>query len=730
MAQYVKVALPVPLRRSYDYQLDSETPAPPVGSRVRVPFGQRQVVGVVLAQTKATAVPANKIKAVSQVLDHHSLWPEPLWQLLLWAARYYHHPVGEVLSQSIPVLLRQGEPAAYRAVQRYQPTAAGMTCDLSELARAPRQAQALAALRRAPLTRAETRAEELSSQALRALTDKGLAEITTEQPGPRQWAFRQAEPGHQLNEEQALAVAAVETGRLQAPDRVWLLEGVTGSGKTEVYLQVMAPILAAGQQVMVLVPEIGLTPQTVARFRARFAVPVVVLHSGLTEAERLQAWLEARDGGAAIVIGTRSAVFTPMARPGLMIIDEEHDSSFKQQDSFRYNARDLAIKRSQLEQFPVLLGSATPSLESLANVQRGNYHQLQLTRRAGLARQAEHQLIDLREQRLQQGFSDGLLSIMRQHLGQGRQVLVFLNRRGYAPALLCHECGWVAECNRCERPLTWHQSQHNLQCHHCGHIEPVPHQCGDCGSTQLLGRGQGTEQVEEVLAQHFPEYPVLRIDRDSTRRKGELHTRLEQATRGDYPILLGTQMLAKGHHFPRVTLAALLDVDGALFSSDFRAAERLAQLYTQVAGRAGRAEHAGRVVLQTHQPEHPLLQELVNNGYQHFAQAALAERAAALMPPFAALAIIRAEATDSAAAEQLLLEMVPYLEAHPEVMVLGPMPAPMPRRAGRYRFQLWLHSEQRKALHSLLQQRLSYLEQVPGARKARWSLDIDPLDLT
>lgn len=727
-ARFVRVALPVPMRQLFDYRLPAALTVPPVGARVRVPFGQRQLVGFVCALDVMPEVAEAQLKDVEAVLDAEPLWPESLWQLLQWAAKYYHHPLGDVLSHAAPALVRQGQMPTYTTSTRYELAKAGREVTLSELGRAPQQQRLLAALQRGPMSASGVRELDIPANTIKTLIEKEWITATVLSDKPAPWTCTGARGALTLNEEQAVAVAAMK-GPLESHEpQVWLLEGVTGSGKTEVYLQAMEPVLKRGEQVVVLVPEIGLTPQTVERFSERYDVPIVVLHSGLTDSERLQAWLQARDGGAAIIIGTRSAIFTPCKRIGLMILDEEHDSSFKQQDGFRYNARDLAVKRAHQDKFGLVLGSATPSLESLANVKAGRYHLLELKKRAGAAQKAHHAIIDLKQQRLHQGISDQLLTTMAKHLQAGNQVLIFLNRRGYASALLCHECGWVSECHRCQANMTLHQQDNILQCHHCGAQRRIPRQCGHCGSTQIISQGLGTEQLEEAIARQLPGYSILRIDRDSTRRKGSLEEALQAAARGEYQVLIGTQMLAKGHHFPNVTLVALLDVDGALYSSDFRAPERLAQLYLQVAGRAGRAEKPGTVVLQTHHPEHPLIQELVNNGYSHFASSALTEREQALLPPYAAMALIRAEATSRQAAETLLNAMAHVLGEHPQVAIIGPIPAPLGRRAGRYRYQLLLHADQRAPLHQWLLQQLPTLEKLPEGRKARWSLDIDPQD--
>jgi primosomal protein N' (replication factor Y) len=722
MTHVIQIALPVPLPRLFDY--DSPT-LPVVGARVRVPFGNRQLVGVCLGESTQPDDSYVR-KPIIEVLDQESLWSPPVWQLLNWAAGYYHHALGDVIQNALPVLLRQGERASYQATTRYQVTAEGKAEALEPLKRAPQQQRLLAALQKEALLSRDIRTQEFSPSALKALQDKGWVEAVEHIPAAVQsWQLKIAAEPLQLNPEQALAVAAIGAAKKA---QTYLLEGITGSGKTEVYLQAMADVLRRGQQVLVLVPEIGLTPQTLRRFKQRFDVPVVMLHSALTDRERLDAWLDARAGSAAIIIGTRSAIFTPCKALGMIIVDEEHDSSLKQQEGFRYHARDLAVMRGHEENVPVILGSATPSLETLNNALQKRYAHLTLTMRAGAAKPARHVLLDIKNTQLKAGLSKPLLDLMGEHLKAGQQVLLFLNRRGYAPALMCHECGWLAQCRRCDAYYTVHQGQRQLQCHHCGSQQSLPRQCHDCGSTQLIGRGVGTEQLEQVLQQQFPEYPVLRIDRDSTRRKGALSQHLDDARDNKYPILVGTQMLAKGHHFPEVTLAALLDVDGALYSADFRAAERLGQLFTQVAGRAGRASKPGTVVLQTHHPEHELVQDLVNNGYSHFAKSALQERHLTQLPPFSQQALFRAEANNAAAVIEALQSIANLFPQRDDAFVLGPLPAVMERRAGRYRYQLLVQTQQRGLRAQLLRYVLPQLESLPILRKVRWSLDIDPQD--
>jgi primosomal protein N' (replication factor Y) len=728
----LRVAIPSPLRRRFDYlpphDVDPGDLIP--GQRLRVPFGRNRSVGVLLEVVTETDIDPKRLKPAAELLDPQPALSADILELARWAAQYYHHPIGEVLATALPVLLRHGEPIRAQGVRRWRLSAAGRGLDAEALKRAPRQAAVHALLMAHPEGLGR---EQLAEQpgdwasALKAMTEKGWVE-TEEQPLlTMPTAERDTPPP--LNPAQAAAVDAV-AGALDG-FQPFLLHGVTGSGKTEVYLQLIARVLGQGRQALVLVPEIGLTPQLVERFRRRLHVPLAILHSGLTDRERLNAWIAARDGDAPVVIGTRSAVFTPLARPGLFIVDEEHDLSFKQHEGFRYSARDLTLMRARSAGIPVLLASATPSLESLHNTRQGRYQLLELPERAGAARHPHMQLADMRGQFLEDGLSQTLLKRMGEHLERGHQVLLFLNRRGYAPTLLCHDCGWVGECERCDAHLTLHQGQRRLRCHHCGAERPLPETCPACGSVDLRAVGQGTERMEVALERHFPDVGIVRIDRDSTRRKGAMESKLERIHSGDARILIGTQMLAKGHDFPDVTLVGVVDTDQGLFSADFRAPERLAQLVLQVAGRAGRADKPGEVLIQTHHPDHPLLQQLVGQDYLAFADAALAERQDAGLPPFSSLALLRAEAPDRDAPGRFLEEAAALArEADlPGVELFGPVSAPMERRQGRYRAQLLLQAAARADLHRLLGPWTPRLEQLKSARKVRWSLDVDPLDM-
>jgi primosomal protein N' (replication factor Y) len=722
----LRIAVPTPLYRSFDYlpPHDVAASALQAGQRVRIPFGRRNTVGVLLEVVSHTDIEPHKLKRALKVLDETPVLDADILAMVSWASRYYQHPIGEALATALPVLLRQGEAPTAADTTAVRLTPAGQAVDPATLARAPRQASVLAALHAQP-DGIERSALDAPAAVLRTLADKGWIESFTRQPLPLS-GHTESETAHTLNPAQQQAVDALLAGL--GAFHPYLLEGVTGSGKTEVYLHLIEQVLARGQQTLVLVPEIGLTPQLVSRFRQRFPVPLAVLHSGLNDRERLAAWQQARSGEAPIVIGTRSAIFTPLARPGLLIVDEEHDASLKQQDGFRYSARDLAVWRARQLDLPVVLGSATPSLESLYNVEQQRYQQLELPERTGTARMPDYRLIDVRQRKLEHGLSTVLLSDIERHIATDGQVLLFLNRRGYAPTLMCYGCDWVAECQRCDARMTWHHSDGRLHCHHCGSQRPVDQTCPECGGSDLHPQGQGTERVEQALAEHFPDVERLRIDRDTTRRKGALDRLLERARDGRRQILLGTQMLAKGHHFPNVTLVGILDADHGLFSTEFRASERMAQLIVQVAGRAGRDNRPGQVLIQTAHPDHPLLQLLVTRGYRAFAEAALAERKAARLPPVTNLALLRAEATDAGAPVRFLEGVQERIGSDHAVEAWGPVPAGMERRAGRYRAQLLLQCDQRGELQQLLGVLVRQLEQSPETRKVRWSVDVDPAD--
>ncbi|MCG7954453.1 MAG: primosomal protein N' [Candidatus Thiodiazotropha endolucinida] len=725
----LNIALAGPLRGYFDYlppEHNGITLTP--GCRFEIPFGRSSRVGILISTSSKSSVPTSKLKRALSQLDPTPLLQPSDLRLLKWAADYYEHPLGDVIFHALPLNLRKKPTAAKPSHPGLRLTQAGEALDPDTLSRAPKQRSVILALQQHPQGLAKSllmQHHELSPAVLRSLLNKGLVTPCELAPQPLP-----SEAAHQLNPQQQLAVDTVRE-KLDG-FQAYLLNGVTGSGKTEVYLHLVADVLAQGRQALILVPEIGLTPQLLQRFQQRMGHEVAVLHSGLADGEREKVWHAMRQVRQRVLIGTRSAVFTPMPELGLIIVDEEHDLSYKQQEGFRYNARDISLVRAQQTGCPVVLGSATPSLESLRNVQESRYRQLDLPKRAADASMPSLSLIDIRNGHLKGGLSPALLKHLQQTLQAGEQAMLFLNRRGYAPMLTCHACGWLTDCPRCDARMTHHRQQRLLWCHHCGHQQREPAVCPSCGSPDLRPVGQGTERVEEVLQQHFPNYPLARIDRDSTSRKGSLEKLLKQVHSGSIPLLIGTQMIAKGHHFPAVTLVAILDVDQGLFGADFRASERMAQLILQVAGRAGRAERPGRVMIQTRHPDHPLMQLLTQQGYAAFAKLAMQERQMAMLPPYAHQALIRAEANRSDYPElflKQLLESCQQIQHATELEFWGPVPAPMERRAGKTRAHLLIQSNQRLPLHRWLSQAIEIFPTLPHARKVRWSVDVDPQEM-
>ena len=753
----LQVAVPSPLYRSFDYlpvdsvstETSSRITAPAQrgigparnsqpGTRVLVPFGNRKVVGIVTGVSNQSALSENRLKSVLKVLDSEPVFTTTIYKVLLWAASYYQHPIGEVMATALPARLRSASD--WRPQETLWKVVEGISVrELDSLKRAARQKALLEFIdEKGETSRDQWLAAGFSQPLVSQLQKKNLIVKYSSPVAGKATAAgfdpisRDKKLSIHLNIEQHHAVEKITAGLNKFS--CYLLDGVTGSGKTEVYMRVMQEQLAAGKQCLVLVPEIGLTPQSVARFRQRFSCPVVALHSGLNDRERANAWDQARRGEAGIIIGTRSAVFTPMHKPGLIIIDEEHDPSFKQQDGFRYSARDLAVVRAREENVCIILGSATPSLESLQNARSNKFTHLRLAQRAGEARPSVMELIDIASAPLDNGFSDQLLYKIQKHIDAMNQVLVFINRRGFAPVLNCQNCGWVAECENCVTQFTVHAKPPSIRCHHCGSSRQLPRYCPSCKSRSLATFGIGTQKIEGFLIKKFPGIPVLRIDRDSTRGRNSLADLLNQVEKGDPCILLGTQMLAKGHHFPNITLVAIVDADAGLFSADFRGQEHMAQTIIQVAGRAGRAERAGEVIIQSRHSTHITLQTLVRASYTEFAELLFAERQESGMPPFAHLCLLRAEAVEANEPISYLKKVAAMAKSlcaeHAlAVTCLGPLPAPMEKRAGRYRIQLLLNSKNRGAMQSLLKQLTPAMSALKHSRKLRWSIDVDPQDL-
>ena len=731
-SEVFRVALDTPLRRLFDYlppaSPGAHPPAP--GARVRVPFGRRRLVGVIVASAETSELPPARLKPILEVLDSRPVLDREALELLGWAAHYYHHPIGEVLAGALPRALRLGASAA-GSEERWVATAAGAQARAAgEPRRAARQRSLLEFLLAEGGAAAATLNERLGSwrEAARSLHARGWIARTERAPEAQAQAPRVRAAGPALLPEQSAAVEAVTAslGRFGA----FVLHGITGSGKTEVYLRLIERVLARGERALVLVPEIGLTPQLLGRFRERFEAPMAVLHSALTDHERLLAWREAFSGRAHIVLGTRSGVFAPVPQLGLIVVDEEHDASFKQHEGgFRYSGRDLAVMRARRTGVPVLLGSATPALETLHNVAAGRYTLLRLQRRAAQSQPPRLALLDLRTSAVRSGLATPAVLAIERHLAADGQVLVFLNRRGYAPTLLCTACGWIAPCRECDARLTVHLAAGRLRCHHCGADAPLPQRCPQCGFA-VKPVGQGTQRIEETLGTVFPGASIARLDRDVVRGRGDLEEVMRRMSSGEARILVGTQMVTKGHDFPNVTLVVVLNADQGLFSTDFRAPERLAQTIVQVAGRAGRGARPGEVLIQSEFPDHPLLTSLLAEGYDGFARTALAERSQAAWPPFSRLAALRDSATTAQVALGFLTEARQLAQGAPRgVRLLGPVPAAMHKRAGRYHAQLLVESAERARLHEFLDAWLAQVEQLKSARAVRWSLDVDPIEL-
>ena len=733
----LRVAVPTPLRRTFDYifpenllkELDGDLPLP--GSRVTIEFGRRTLVALIIEVTDSSDIALEKIKPINNILDSSPILSPDLLKLFVWAANYYQYPIGEALFTALPALLRKGETTELPAVKHWRVSELGLSTETESLDRAPRQKALLQFLKDKIAAVPESDLTGLFSATIRNQVEaKGLIEffLAQHEPKPSSDELLQQE-NLTLDPQQQVAMDAIELHGFSCN----LIEGVTGSGKTEIYLQAIEKVLRYNRQALVLIPEISLTPQTEKRFTDRFNTPIVTLHSGMTDKQRLEAWIKAKTGEAKIILGTRSAIFTGFDDLGLIILDEEHDSSYKQQDGFKYSARDLAVIRAQRENIPVILGSATPSLESLNNCIEGRYQHLTLTQRANNAKPPSWRVIDLKTEATTCGIAQSTLDAIQQRLDAQQQVLVFLNRRGYAPALVCHSCGWSADCPKCDSKLTFHRARGRLICHHCDYQQRKPHYCPSCNSKEIMTAGEGTEQSEEFLAKRFPNNEVIRIDRDSTRRKGAMQEFFATADSGKPCILLGTQMLAKGHHFENVTLVVILDADSGLMSADFRSHERIGQLLIQVAGRSGRGKLKGEVIVQTHQPDHPVLDQLFNQGYRPLALQLLQQRQQGMLPPCRPLAVIRAESTYPNQAMELL-GLARKLcdqqrQTEPDIQCLGPLPALMEKRAGRFRFILQVTASQRGQLQRCLSAVAIQLDNEKLAQKVRWSIDVDPQEL-
>jgi primosomal protein N' (replication factor Y) len=723
----LRVALDVPLDTLFDYSAANQGEIT-IGDRVLVSFGRRQMVGVVAEIVDHSDLSPGRIKPVLQVFRDTPPLSDEIFRLLRFCADYYHHPLGEVVLNALPVPLRQTRPVARAKPTGYRLTDSGLAVETDALpARAIVKRKLLQSLKQAgTLACSDIAAVSPSArQALKEFIAQGWAEESDDIADSAPTPFKTDELPP-LTPPQEQAIAAILSGQDQF--QVWLLYGITGSGKTEVYLRVIAQVLQRGGQALVLVPEINLTPQLESRFRARFPDTCQVsLHSRLSAGERLRHWSLAQSGRAKIVLGTRLALFTPMPKLQLIVVDEEHDSSFKQQDGLRYSARDMAVARGKQAGTPVILGSATPALETWYNASIGRYQKLELPARAiaEAALPAIH-CIDISRAKLADGLSDSLIDALRKRLERGEQSLVFINRRGYAPVMRCGQCGWVSTCHRCSSRLVVHLREKRLRCHHCGHESRIPPTCPDCGNADLAPLGQGTQRLEDTLGSLFPAARILRVDRDSTRRKQALPEMLERIHAAEVDIVIGTQLLAKGHDFKKLTLVGVVNADGALYSADFRASERLFAQLMQVAGRAGRDTLPGVVLIQTQFPTHPLFQALIKHDYPGFAATLLTERKQAEFPPYCHQALLRAEAPQMETALAFLRKAQGVAPRDFDISLFDPVPAQMARLAGMERAHLLVQAASRGALQAFLSAWNKALFGLGGS--VRWSLDIDPLE--
>ena len=730
-----QVAVPSPLREVFDYLPRKPEQLISPGSRVIVPFGNRTVVGFIISTTLKSKISPYRLKFIESILDNEPVLSEEILSILKWSSQYYHHPIGQVLATALPKKIRGANPI--KPMVKIWKSQEFVTKERFKLVEnAPRQKALFDLLQQNSLPKADLKKAGFSDGVIKELEKKELIfELT--KPEVRREPFKAISETNPkamlLNQEQKSALAAIN--RIENNFQCFLLYGVTGSGKTEVYMQAMQTHLAKGRQCLVLIPEIGLTPQTLNRFNKRFECPITTMHSGKSDSERLDSWNMAREGQAGILIGTRSSVFAPFSNLGIIIVDEEHDSSFKQQEGFKYSARDVAILRAKKGNIPIVLGSATPSLETLQNVHAKKYKQLSLLKTAVKTPPPSKLLIDTSKQRLTHGLSEALLAKIEKHLDAKKQVLIFINRRGFAPALSCQSCGWVAECNNCMSQQTVHINPPSICCHHCGDVSEIPKKCPICYLSKFETLGIGTQKLETLLRGHFRSTPVFRIDRDSTRNKNQLNEILSQIAVGESCLMIGTQMIAKGHHFPNITLVAVINADAGLFSPDFRGQEYMAQTITQVSGRTGRANQVSEVIIQTRHASHMTLQNLMKGRYDEFARTILQERESGRMPPFFRLAAIKANSRAMGNSIQFLADCEKFIQdinlKYPQkVESIGPFPAPLEKRAGSFRAHLLLKSNTQKTLQRLLTELVNRLERIKTIPGLKWYLDVDPVDLT
>ena len=712
-----KVCIPNTFGYVYDYLVGDNLPK--IGSRVLVPFRQSEKTGFVWGFETKTNLD-KPLKCILNV-DDVQVFDENLIQFCNWMAEYYHSPLSEILALACPKWVRDFQRSlSPRKIVVYQ-----LTPNYSEkLEQIPKRNIRLKKLFLQldfENSLASLKAKGLKKPDIQHMLDWGICQIIEKSPTT---PIMDASSIHiQLNSQQQIAVDAVQFQQFS----VYLLQGVTGSGKTEVYIELMKKVIASQKQVLMLVPEIGLTTSLHQRIQARLGLPVVLFHSSLTDKQRYENWLKVYSGQVSVVLGTRSAVFSHLPQIGLIIIDEEHDASFKQTDGIRYSAKDAAIMRAKLHRVPIILGSATPCLETYQNVLKQKYQLLTLNSKALSQTPLQYRVVDLRSQSTEHGLAQTTLQMMDKHLRLQHQVLVFINRRGYSPLIYCHDCGWAKHCSNCDAHMTWHRKSNQLICHHCGHQTAVPRQCESCFSQQLIPLGVGTERLLEFLSSYFPGVSSMRFDRDVVKNRQQLEESLQQIEQQKVQLIVGTQMLTKGHHFPNLGLVVIVDGDSGFYHTDFRALERLGQVFIQVAGRAGRADIPGEVCIQTHLPHHPLLEILLEKGYIELIHALLQQRQEAFLPPFSHMALLRAQGKNSHTVQQFLKQLMKQFSPHSQISILGPAPAPMEKKAGIFRWQLIFKSSQRSILHHTLKNFLPTM-QTHQPKGVRCFVEIDPYD--
>lgn len=731
----ISVAVPVPLFRCFDYLSNSENSNTSItpGMRVLVPFGPRKLVGIVTQLSETSASPTSKLKTITTILDQSPSFDPKLMALLNWASIYYCHPIGDCFSTALPGALRtyksgHNTPATIELIKWFR-----NNTPFSGRKNASKQIEILNYLEANPqgVWLETLKAMNFTHSQLKNLEQAGY--LYQERFNPLDASIDQnktptATPKI-LNDEQQSAIKAISS--CDTGINATLLQGVTGSGKTEVYIECAKHQLALGKQTLILIPEINLSPQTLQRFQSHLDTPIGVIHSGMSHKEKYTSWHLAKEGIARVIIGTRSAIFTPFKELGMIIVDEEHDSSYKQMDNFKYSARDLAVKRGQLENSQVVLGSATPSLESLYNCKTQRYQHILMKQRAGHGKPPEMFLIDIRSRPLENGCSRPLKQRIKEELQQGNQVIIFQNRRGFSPTLMCNSCGWLAQCPHCDARLTVHSHPPHLHCHHCNYKQAIPHHCEECQYQSLVPLGAGTERLEYGLKEQFPEAKIIRVDRDSIKNQKAMEQLVEEVNLGDPCLLIGTQMLAKGHDFHNVTLVAIIDADASFFSADYRAIERSAQQLIQVAGRTGRGSKSGTVLIQTRQPEHPLFEPILRSDYSHIAALELEERQYCDLPPYSKMLSIRSEALNledsMAALEHLREQAITSLGDDEQIQVSGPIEANIARKSGIYRCFLHLFISDARKRSVVVNSLRYYLDKRKGG-KAKLFVDADPLD--